>query len=195
MSRESYFKHLGEFVHAFAQTEAAIHLVFHVFAKIDAETANIIKNEAAASNVSKMIKSLAVANDFEDGTIAEINTLFDQFATISEFRHRVLHRGAIPHENEPDTFVSNNAPTARSITSFEVSTFRLADLTSAASDLRCIGLRLMAAATPETHPLNPKIAPLALSPWRYKRVEPHIPYPGTKPKSQAPARKPKPSRE
>ena len=194
MSRESYFKHLGEFVHAFAQTEATIHLVFHVFAQIEADTANIIKNETTASNVSKMIKALAVANDFEEKIIAEITVLFDQFATISEFRHKVLHRGAIPHDSEPDTFVSNNAPTARSIASFEISTFRLADLLSATTDLRFIGLRLLAAAMPTVHPLNPALATHAISPWRYKRVEPRTPYPDTKPKNPTRARKQKPAR-
>ena len=193
MSRDSYFKHLGEFVHTFAQTESIIHLVFHIFAKIDAEIASIIKNEASANNVSKMVKALAVANDFDERIIIELNTLFAQFATISEFRHRVLHRGALPHDTEPDTFVSNNVPTARNVTSLEISTFKLSDLTDAYMDLRSIVLRLMAAALPTEYPLKPELAESALSPWRYKRVEPHNPYPDTNSKSLARARKQKPS--
>lgn len=174
-----YLLKLGEYVHAFAQAEASLNLVFHRVAKVPADIGNILKGEMPLSKLAQLSKVLARENDFPAQVAEEIESLAGQLLEIAKLRNKILHQGALPHGTKPDTFVWHNAAVAQGMRGYREAEFTLDDLDAATTDLRAIGLRLLALASPQDVPLNPAIRPLLLAPWRYKHAAPTSPNPPT----------------
>ncbi len=185
---DSYYLALGNFIHAYAQVEAVLHLTFHQFAKIERSVANIIKRQSSAGTMSAIIRNLLVENGFPAETISEMEQVLERFALIADFRDRTIHRGA--RLSEDGTFVSDNRPTMRSWEALEVVHFDLQHLEDAAMDLRCITMRILAVANPEDAKQDdPLLHRFSHAPWRYKPVQPERPH--QPPKSAKPKRPPR----
>ena len=194
MPNDLYHEALGQFVDNFAATESIIQLCFHHFAKLDPIRANIIKNEMSTGSLLTVTKALLKE---ENALVyAEVACVLDQYSIISEFRHKVIHRGADPRYVMEGKLVATNASTARSAEAYEQTEFSVEMLTAATLDLWFVGLRLLNAADPEGCPLRRyQLGHDALAPWRYRRVESRRPYqaPQQKAKKERPAQ-PRPSR-
>jgi hypothetical protein len=177
---DSYYLALGKFVHAYSQVEAALHLTFHQFAKIECGVANTIKRQSNAGTMSGIIRNLLIENDFPAEIIFEMRSVLDRFTLIADFRDRTIHRGA--RLSEDGTFISDNRPTMRSIETLEVVHFDLKHLQDATADLQSIIIRILAAADPESVKDDPpEWRRFAHSPWRYKPVQPEKPHQPAKP--------------
>jgi hypothetical protein len=105
-----------------------------------------------------------------------VDSIFTQLNLISEFRDRVVHRGADPQPG--NIFFSSNMATMKSVELAETYTFTLKDIRNATSDLQRIVLRVVCAC----HRIDAKIffgkkKRQMFAPWRYKPLQPDNPHP------------------
>lgn len=192
---DAYFMALGRFVHAFAEVEKAIHYSFANFTKLKIPIAHIIKRESSAKDLISIIKPAVKLNKFSERAIAEVESLFTQFESISTFRNRVLHRGA--HLQEDGTYLAHNMATMRTGEAYETANFTLEDIEAARRDLGRITVRLydVANLTPYGMKRPAQVDALLSAPWQYKSVELVTPNKVRPAKSQSPSRPPQASQK
>lgn len=138
--RQEYLATLGEFVDTYASIESLVHHSFRLFAKMNSEMAMAIKGAMRLSDLMTLIKRVMVVKKWLAEDCAEISGAFEQLNVISEFRDRVLHRGAtIEKEGH---LQSSNLATMKSFDLAEFVVFKVSDIENAAADLRQIRSRI-----------------------------------------------------
>jgi hypothetical protein len=187
MVSKEYLTALGQFIHHFSAAENMVHMGFYVAANLPQEVASIVKKDASTAAIISMIKALLSRSPLGSVERADVLKCIEQLGVISEFRNRVIHRGA--SASESGNLVADNLATMRSIESLELFEFSISDVKDAADDLLRITLRLMDALFPHTKRKNTAAFESALhAPWRHKRFSPRMPH--QRPPEERPSRKP-----
>lgn len=168
-----YFMELGIFVHTYSKVEAFVHLMFPRIAKVQPSVANAIKRSMKVSELISIIKPLLVLNDYSSEVILESEKLFSHFAHISEFRHKIIHRGADLLED--GSLFSHNSPTMGLAERFETMKFSVEDIEHASEDLRRMQLRILLLGSGCSRELILQNDQNAFAPWLYTHVQPMTP--------------------
>lgn len=122
------------------------------------------------SDLIPLTKRVMRARKWSASDCAEIAGALDHLNVLSEFRDRVLHRGA--DFERSGTLLSTNVATSRSIDLIEFISFNISDIENAIEDLAQIRARIslvvFGKALAKRFPRE--VIDAAREPWRYKSV-------------------------
>ncbi len=192
-ARRKYLLALGEFVDGYSFTEAVWHWALRKWAGIDQNITRAMTGGIRGGEVLSALKRILKVVNIDKTINQEISSLIEQFNTISEFRDRLIHRGA---HYDPDfsRLISTNEYYYKVREDFESLTFGISDIENAHNDVVMIGLRLILCALPEdssgAEQLKKNVMKWTHAPWRYKRLRPDTPNLASKVKEDSKTRAP-----
>lgn len=170
---KKYTSALGLFVDQYAAAEAFVHLCFARFAKMNRDLAMAIKGAMRLSDLMALTKRVMVVKRWPEEDRALIERAFTHLNDISEFRDRVLHRGA--YVDSEGNLLSTNVATMKSFDLMETVNFKIKDVEDATEDLRAIQrlISLVAYRRKVMKRYGPELIDEELKqPWRYRPVKP-----------------------
>lgn len=187
MPNKTYFYAIGKFMHSYTRTENMIHLMFAPLTGLNEYVAMAIKGATRVSDVMAMIRRIVIINEMPKEFREDLESAFTQFDQISQFRDRVIHRGANP-AGQPGEYISTNVATMRAFNLLEIAEFKIGDIRAATTDLERIWYELIRVAKrlPKiTNPRHRGYRKYLVGPWRYKFVRPKTAATRFQPKPQA----------
>jgi hypothetical protein len=131
-THEQYYAELGKFVHYYSQMEAWIHEMFWHCTGLEPEVGRTISARMSVSELMSVARrATSKREELDDQFKRDLERVFKHVETISNLRHKLIHRGAQISEKE---ILSTNRRTAASEENIEILRLNLKDIARARSD-------------------------------------------------------------
>lgn len=164
----AHFESFGRFIVAYANTEAAVHMLARRLSGLDDAKARAIFSGMRISDVLNTIRVMVRADKLDTSTTDEIAVCFSQLNVITEKRNNMIHRGLTVSDR--GQIQVTNISSAKSLRNFQFETFSLLDIESMRADCMALKIRLSLIAddNPENEfPMTENVRALVFEPWRY----------------------------
>jgi hypothetical protein len=164
---QEYWKELGQFIHAFSQTEHQLLSLLRETADVSDTVAGVIFGGTRGDSAKDFINKILEATDRED-VKTRLESPLAQFAVINTIRNHLVHWGA-RHEGTDDFLVSNAflSPVADRLKEFRINTDNMKAMRS---DLHKISLFFQLERYPDFK--DDSRNSYLSQPWLYKPPQP-----------------------
>jgi hypothetical protein len=164
---QPYFAALGKFITAYAIAEHQVHLLARRLTRLNDAKARIVFSGMRLGDLAERIRGLLRVTKATTKRYNEVDACLQQLDLIATQRNNLVHRFVLYKHGQIEV---TNITISKSIDTFEIQKFTIADFENMDSDCSSITIRLRIICGGTE--ASPELRKWARGPWRYKPPQP-----------------------